>query len=190
MTTKKSNIYTRGGDSGSTSLVGGQRVKKNDVRIEAYGTVDELNSAIGVVTSTPGVDSAEIDCLRFIQNRLFNIGGYLACRPDEGTYIMPPGVTESDITRIEKMTDSFDSRLEPFRRFILPGGCQAAAACHMARAICRRAERRIIDLNDVTGDIDPVVMRFVNRLSDFLFVLARYNNATSGTDEIFWDKDC
>ncbi len=187
---KKSNVYTRTGDAGTTSLVGGQRVKKNDSRIEAYGTIDELNSAVGGVAASPEIPSEEIDDLRFIQNRLFNIGGYLACRPDEGTYRMEPGIMADDIERLERMTDAYASRRQPFRRFILPGGSQPAAACHMARTICRRAERRIIDLMDTGAEVAPDVLKFVNRLSDFLFVLARFNNAALGHDEIFWDKDC
>ena len=187
---KKSNVYTRTGDTGMTSLVGGQRVSKNDPRIEAYGTIDELNSAIGVVAAFPQLPSEEIADLRFIQNRLFNIGGYLACRPDEGTYRLEPGISDGDIERLERMTDGYDSRLEPFRRFILPGGSQPAAACHMARTICRRAERRVIDLIDTGAEVEPIVVRFINRLSDLLFILARFNNAALGCDEIFWDKDC
>ena len=124
---KKSNVYTRGGDSGMTSLVGGQRVKKNDIRIEAYGTIDELNSVIGLVAACPGIPSEETDNLRYIQNKLFNLGGYLACRPDEGTYRLEPGISREDVEKLENLTDIYDSGLEPFRTFILPGGSQAAA---------------------------------------------------------------
>ena len=186
---KKSNVYTRGGDAGMTSLVGGQRVKKNDIRIEAYGTVDELNSVIGLVAACPGIPPEETDNLHYIQNKLFSLGGYLACRPDEGTYRMEPGISEADVEKLEKLTDIYDSRLEPFRTFILPGGSQAAATCHLARTVCRRAERRILDLADTGAEIDPVALKFVNRLSDFLFVLARYNNSILGAPEIFWKKD-
>ena len=178
---KKSNVYTRGGDAGMTSLVGGQRVKKNDIRIEAYGTIDELNSVI--------VPSEETENLHYIQNKLFNIGGYLACRPDEGTYRMEPGISEADVERLEHLTDLYDSKLQPFRSFILPGGSQAAATCHVARTVCRRAERRILDLADTGAEIDPIALKFVNRLSDLLFVLARYNNAVVGAPEILWKKD-
>ena len=186
---KKSNVYTRGGDSGMTSLVGGQRVKKNDIRIEAYGTIDELNSVIGLVAACPGIPSEETDNLRYIQNKLFNLGGYLACRPDEGTYRLEPGISREDVEKLENLTDIYDSGLEPFRTFILPGGSQAAATCHLARTVCRRAERRILDLADTGAEIDPVALKFVNRLSDFLFVLARYNNSILGAPEKKKKKD-
>ncbi len=186
---KKSNVYTRGGDAGMTSLVGGQRVKKNDIRIEAYGTIDELNSVIGLVAACQGVPSEETENLHYIQNKLFNLGGYLACRPDEGTYRMEPGISEADVERLEHLTDLYDSKLQPFRSFILPGGSQAAATCHVARTVCRRAERRILDLADTGAEIDPIALKFVNRLSDLLFVLARYNNAVVGAPEILWKKD-
>ena len=102
---------------------------------------------------------------------------------------MEPGISETDVEKLENLTDIYDSRLEPFRTFILPGGSQAAATCHLARTVCRRAERRILDLADTGAEIDPVALKFVNRLSDFLFVLARYNNSILGAPEIFWKKD-
>lgn len=183
----KSIVYTRTGDKGTTSLVGGKRVRKNDIRIEAYGTIDELNSHIGIVDahSTHLPDIHEM--LLFVQHRLFNIGGYLASDPE--SYEMPCGVSDDDITRMEHMIDIVDSRLPDINKFVLPGGTMAAAQCHVARTVCRRAERRIIDLGDTT-DMDSHVTTFVNRLSDFLFVLARFFNVESNKDEIFWNKDC
>ena len=184
---KKSIVYTRTGDSGTTSLVGGARVAKDAPRLEAYGTVDELNSHIGLVASqapTPEV----ADMLTWIQHRLFDIGGYLACDPD-GEFQLPPGADDQTIVRLEKMIDMLASRLPAINRFVLPGGTEAAARTHVARTVCRRAERRIISL-DGTAPVDPAVIRFMNRLSDFLFVLARFNNIIRDVDEIFWQKDC
>ena len=186
---KKSIVYTRTGDSGTTSLVGGQRVPKNQIRIEAYGTIDELNSHIGIIAAYPTHDHRLSRMLQFIQHRLFNIGAYLASDPQGATYTAPPGVDHDDVARLENMIDTLDAELPPINRFILPGGSVEAAQCHVARTVCRRAERRITDLADTTP-IDSNVMRFINRLSDFLFILARFNNVNRRIPEIFWDKDC
>ncbi len=185
---KHSIVYTGTGDSGTTSLVGGERVAKDDVRIEAYGTVDELNSHIGAVDSMTAADNPSKPMLRFIQNRLFNIGAYLASVPSD-TYTPAPGVDASDVERLERMIDTLDSELPAIRRFVLPGGTPQAAQCHVARTVARRAERRIITLARETT-VDQQVVRFINRLSDFMFVLSRFNNHNSSADEIFWDKDC
>ena len=184
---KKSIVYTRTGDTGTTSLVGGERAPKNSVRLEAYGTIDELNSHIGLVAShTQQADVQQM--LIWIQHRLFNIGGYLACNP-EGKFKMPVGADDESVAKLEGMIDELDSRLPAIKCFVLPGGAQVAAEAHVARTVCRRAERRILSLAQ-ESDVDPVVIRFVNRLSDFLFVLARFNNVGNGVDEIFWNKDC
>ncbi len=184
---KKSIVYTRTGDAGTTSLVGGERAPKNAPRLEAYGTIDELNSHIGLlVAQTQQSDVAEM--LTWIQHRLFNIGGYLACNPDGG-FTMPPGADDDSVAKLERMIDDIDSRLPKIKCFVLPGGTVFAAEAHVARTVCRRAERLIVTLSQEC-EVDAAVMCFVNRLSDFLFVLARFNNVVNGVDEIFWQKDC
>ena len=184
---KKSIVYTRTGDAGTTSLVGGERAPKNSLRLEAYGTIDELNSHIGLVASHTKQDDV-VEMLIWIQHRLFNIGGYLACNPD-GEFILPPGADDEAVARLEGMIDELDSRLPRIKCFVLPGGSAEAAEAHIARTVCRRAERLIVSLSQQSA-VDATVMRFVNRLSDFLFVLARFCNVANGVDEIFWQKDC
>lgn len=184
---EKSIVYTGTGDDGTTSLVGGTRTKKTDIRIEAYGTVDELNSHIGVVDAYADHVPEIRPMLQFVQHRLFNIGSYLATDPT--TFEMPCGITPDDICRIERMIDTIDSQLPRIKRFVLPGGCIASAQCHVARTVCRRAERRIIALSE-TAEVSLEVLKYVNRLSDFLFVLARFFNIKCNHSEIFWNKDC
>lgn len=183
----KSQLYTRTGDSGTTSLVGGERVKKNSERLEAYGTVDELSSALGAIASdTKCVDEAKGQILD-IQNELFNVGSYLATKPADG---QEPACDSLDAARLEQLEgwiDALDEQTPKIRAFVLPGGCELAAKAHMARTICRRAERRILDLAD-TDYVDPAVIRYVNRLSDYLFILARYFNFIQGESEITWQK--
>ena len=183
---KKSNVYTRTGDAGMTSLVSGTRVDKCDCRIDAYGTIDELNSAIGLVVSFPEQVSDEAaEILRFIQHRLFSLGAYLADdRNPESCYVTP-----DDISRIEAAIDAIDAQLPSLHRFLLPAGCQAAAAAHVARTVARRAERLIVALSK-SVEIKPEALRFVNRISDLLFIIARQCNIKNGIDEIFWSKDC
>lgn len=185
---EKSVIYTRTGDQGTTSLVGGTRVEKNSVRLEAYGTIDELNSHIGVVIAL-GREGADrlLKLLNKVQHRLFNIGGYLA---SDGEFTLPAGVSQEDIAEMEHTIDWLDSQLPKLNRFILPGGSVASAHTQVARAVCRRAERRVLALRSDGVDVDPIVVTYINRLSDLLFVVARYYNKNSGIDEIFWDKDC
>ena len=184
---KKSNLYTRTGDNGQTSLVGGSRTDKDAPRLEAYGTLDELNAHLGIVRSS-ATDPAVADALLWIQHRLFDLGAYLAC-PPESQFKLPVGITEDDITRLERAIDDLDSRLPRLDRFVLPGGCRASAETHVARTVARRAERRIVTLSR-TVQLDPIAIRFVNRLSDYLFALARFNNISASVDEIFWQKDC
>ena len=175
-------IYTRTGDRGETGLVGGKRVSKEDGRIEAYGTVDELNSVIGVVRSFNQYSELDIHLER-IQNLLFVLGADLAT----------PYEIESEVTRIqlgnveemEKVIDFIDAKLEPIRHFILPGGSRVASLLHFARTVCRRAERRVVALNR-TGEASPTAVMFLNRLSDLLFVLARYANKLAGASEVQW----
>lgn len=187
---KKSIVYTCTGDAGTTSLVGGKRVKKNDIRIEAYGTVDELNSCVGLLEALTVLPSEIAGIFNFIQNRLFNIGAYLATdsadgNGDDGV----AGLGRCDIERLENAIDLLDSRLPPLNSFVLPGGSREAAVAHICRTVCRRSERNIVALDSVSR-VSPLVLGFINRLSDFLFVLARFNNVSNNVDEIFWNKDC
>lgn len=184
---KKSNLYTRTGDSGRTSLVGGSRIEKDAIRLEAYGTLDELNAHLGLVHSS-ATDPDVAATLLWIQHRLFDLGAYLACPPDSD-FQLPVGVTDGDIMRLETVIDTIDSRLPKLDRFVLPGGCRSAAEAHVARTVARRAERRIVSLSR-QAPVDPLALRFINRLSDYLFALARFNNISAGVDEIFWQKDC
>ncbi len=163
-------IYTKRGDKGETSLIGGSRVSKTHVRIEAYGTVDELNSVVGVIRDT--ADFKDIDqFLVDIQNRLFTIGSELASTPDSKMQI--PKLEESDIEVLEKEMDRMDEHLPQLKNFILPGGDLTASHCHVARCVCRRAERRVVALAD-DSEVDEKIIRYLNRLSDYLFTLARY----------------
>lgn len=172
-----------------TSLVGGKRVKKNDCRIESYGTVDELNSTLGLLVAQPDIDAEVCALLNFVQNKLFNIGAYLATDNPDGNTSSARGLCTDDVARIEQEIDRIDASLPPLNNFVLPGGSPSAAIAHVCRTSCRRAERRIIDLAEVSF-VDPTVIKFINRLSDFLFVFARLCNINSRVDEIFWNKDC
>lgn len=181
-------IYTRGGDKGTTSLVGGRRISKASERLDAYGTTDELNSFIGWLRSTPGFAGSDDDkVLRMVQNRIFNIGAYLATEPEDlkdGPDTPPAGITADDTLTLEKAIDRIDSELPPLRAFILPGGCEGASRANIARAVCRRAERRVTAL----GTVHPLVGSFINRLSDYLFALGRYLNHQAGMPDVEWEK--
>ena len=175
-------IYTKTGDTGMTGLFGGQRISKDDIRIEAYGTIDELNSFIGLLNTSFQIQ--EYNQLLFqVQNRLFDIGSHLASDPSREP--LPAGVDEKDITSLEVAMDSMNEDLPPLRHFILPGGDKAVASAHICRTVCRRAERRVVSLHQI-APVDPAVIRYVNRLSDFFFVLARYIGFISGTEELKW----
>ncbi|GHV06079.1 cobalamin adenosyltransferase [Bacteroidia bacterium] len=185
---KKSMVYTKTGDRGTTSLVGGKRVSKTDRRIESYGTVDELNSFIGLlITETDDADDLEF--LRFIQHKLFTIGSYLATDRENTELRIESKVSPESITRIEQEIDRIDSELPPIKNFLLPGGCRAAALAHVCRTVCRRAERQIYRLNETTPVEEPVLI-FVNRLSDYFFILARKANIRQNGKEIIWDYTC
>ncbi|MDE7397326.1 MAG: cob(I)yrinic acid a,c-diamide adenosyltransferase [Muribaculum sp.] len=184
----KSKIYTTTGDTGVTSLVGGQRVKKTDIRIEAYGSVDELNANIGVLLSIPCLQPSCVEILRRVQYKLFNIGAYLATPNPDGSITQCPGLSSDDTAKIEAVIDELDALLPPLTNFVLPTGTQRAATAHVCRTMCRRCERRIVALADQTY-VDPNVLKFINRLSDFLFVLARFNNIDNQVEEVFWDKN-
>ena len=181
---EKSRLYTGGGDDGTTSLVGGERARKDSVRLEAYGTVDEFSAELGVVAAGHYIPEEIQKQLQKIQNRLFDIGGYLASRPG-GTGLPPVADLDLSVKEIEKWIDSLDAGTPKIREFVLPGGCMAAARAHVARTLCRRAERRICTLAE-TEEVDPAVRRYFNRLSDYLFILARYLNHHYGVAEITW----
>lgn len=183
----KSNVYTRTGDKGTTSLVGGHRVAKDSERLEAYGTVDELNSWIGLVACSDHIDNNDKQLLQTIQNRLFDVGSALATEP-ESTW-QPKPLGRGPIDELEAAIDRLDEKLPAHNRFILPGGAPDSSRCHIARCVARRAERRIISLNNGTP-VDQDIISYINRLSDYLFVLARAINFNAGHDEIFWDKNC
>jgi cob(I)alamin adenosyltransferase len=177
-------IYTRTGDTGETGLFDGRRVSKSDLRVDAYGEVDELNAAIGVVLAG-GVDPDVSAMLQAVQRDLFAVGGRLADpsrRVAERVEKMSVGTVE--VARLEQWIDQLESELAPLRRFILPGGSAAGSALHLARTICRRAERRIVMLG--AGEVPPELLAYVNRLSDFLFVAARAVNRRAGVPELEW----
>jgi len=183
----KSNLYTRTGDTGITSLVGGKRVKKNSLRLEAYGTLDEFSSFLGCVLSDPKCPEDIREQMLGVQNMLFNLGGYLASEVKDGDMPAVWGLTEDDIARVEEWVDRLDGIVPEIRAFVLPGGSPLASKAHVARSVCRRAERRILDLADVEY-VDPALTRYINRLSDYLFIVARYFNFIEGVDEIVWKK--
>lgn len=165
-------IYTRKGDGGETGLIGGTRVPKDHVRIEAYGTIDEANSSIGVLRDQDGVDEANNARLVEIQEELFTIGSHLANDPEK-SQMQLPDLNPELIEKLESWMDEMNDNLPPMTNFILPGGQIAASHCHMARCICRRAERATITLSR-SSEIENGIVSFLNRLSDYLFVLARY----------------
>ena len=180
-----SKVYTRTGDAGQTSLVSGTRVDKDDVRVEAYGTVDELNSNLGVLLHSTKLDNPEVIAIvRKAQNKLFNIGGYLANDKADKLY----GVTQEDVAELERMMDQMNETIPPAQGFVLPGGTRLSAQADRCRTITRRAERRVVTLAKVAS-IDPLVLEYLNRLSDFFFVFARFNNIQNQVEEIYWDKN-
>jgi cob(I)alamin adenosyltransferase len=174
-------IYTKTGDTGETSLVGGTRVSKSDAQIEAYGTVDELNSSLGVVAS---YDVHYTDFIKSIQHKLFNIGSVLAA--EEDLEFALPDIDLADITILEKEIDRLNKSLPRLKNFILPGGSVLSAHTHVSRCICRRAERRVVKLNDSKYGIH---VKYLNRLSDYLFILSREFLRIEGKEEIIWQKD-
>ncbi|GEO02719.1 cobalamin adenosyltransferase [Adhaeribacter aerolatus] len=176
-------IYTRTGDQGLTSLIGGTRVRKSHLRIDAYGTVDELNSYIGLVSDQP-VNAARLTILREIQDRLFTIGATLASDPEKETKRIPD-LHEADITLLEKEIDAMNAEIPPLKVFVLPGGHQSVSFCHVARTVCRRTERLVIALQEESF-VAELVIKYLNRLSDYLFVLARKMAYELGAEEISW----
>lgn len=191
---KKSPIYTRTGDKGVTSLVDGARIKKNSTRIEAYGTVDELNSNIGVLIASEPLTEADRTLLSDVQSRLFDIGSYLAAGNAEMSQRLTPQLDES-LQEIERTIDLYDNELPKLRSFVLPQGSSSAAVAHVARAVARRAERYILNFNDMLAEetddatprcVDASVLQYINRLSDYLFVLSRHCNQLAGIADICW----
>jgi len=176
-------IYTKTGDKGDTSLFGGQRVPKDALRIEAYGTVDELNSVLGIVLAD-NTDKRVSEILTSVQNQLFALGADLAT-PRSANPKSIQRFEVKDAQALEKIIDSLESHLKPLKSFILPGGCTVAARIHFARTVCRRAERSVVRLSR-NEDIGDGITVYLNRLSDMLFVLARYANHVAGVPEIKW----
>jgi cob(I)alamin adenosyltransferase len=172
-----SKIYTRTGDDGTTGLGDGTRIAKDSARVEAYGTVDELNSVLGWLRTHDLPESMQ-QALREIQHELFDLGGEL-CVPDRTV------LAEAQVTRLENLLDHLNRDLSPLKEFILPGGSPAAAVCHVARTVCRRAERGVISLAR-TDKVNPVSIQYLNRLSDLFFVMARALNALAGQADILW----
>jgi len=174
-----SRIYTRTGDAGTTGLGDGSRVAKDNPRIEAIGAVDELNSQLGVLLADMSVESIAKH-LTGIQHDLFDLGGELSI----------PGyhaINEAHVARLESLIEEFNADLPPLKEFILPGGSQAAALCHVARTVCRRAERRVVTLS-AAEQISPLVQRYLNRLSDLLFVVCRVLNRAAGRGDVYWQR--
>lgn len=180
----KSNLYTRTGDKGTTSLVDGSRASKDSTRIDAYGEIDELSSALGLVASGMKCPEEIRDELRHVQHIMFEIGGYLATPVAEGATPRIDYLPE-EISKLEGWIDSLDERVPRLKSFILPGGCDESSRCHLARTVCRRAERRIITLSGESY-VDPNVESYINRLSDYLFIAARYLNFITGIEDIAW----
>ena len=175
-------IYTRGGDTGETSLGDGSRVAKLDCRIGAFGTVDELNSALGVALAEPGLPDGLREPLEHIQNDLFDVGADLSVPYGIGDRLR---VEQPHVTRLEQLCDEFNADLPMLKSFVLPGGTPAAARLHVARTTCRRAERDALTAQEETG-VNPLVLAYLNRLSDFLFIAARWANHDAGRDEPLW----
>lgn len=181
---KDLKIYTKTGDDGTTGLVGGSRVKKYELRLEAYGTVDELNAVIGLVRAMD-VDDDINTLLVFVQNKLFNIGSRLASDEKGDAFTANLRISGDDIKVLEQAIDRFEQELPELKQFILPGGDVLVAQCHVARTVCRRAERRIVEFAGQVP-VDPDLIKFINRLSDFMFVLARVLGKRRGLSETPW----
>ncbi|WP_447980208.1 cob(I)yrinic acid a,c-diamide adenosyltransferase [Candidatus Nitrospira bockiana] len=185
-------VYTRTGDGGKTRLAGGQEVWKDSLRVEAYGTVDELNASIGVVRAfnEPGTEPAAAveleNALRWVQNKLFDIGGALASMPKSADAVMS-GATAEDVARLERFIDHCQGDLAPLKEFILPGGGKVPSLLHQARTVCRRAERICVALSH-DEVVDPQMIKFLNRLSDALFVWARWAAKKRGEPELLWER--
>ncbi|MBO6881606.1 cob(I)yrinic acid a,c-diamide adenosyltransferase [Winogradskyella sp.] len=183
-------VYTKTGDKGTTALFGGTRVPKHHIRIESYGTIDELNSHIGLIRDQE-IDQLYKNTLMHIQDRLFTVGAILATDPEKATLksgkdrLNIPKISNEDIERLEKEMDQMETSLPPMTHFVLPGGHQTVSFCHIARTVCRRAERLASHLNDLEP-FQPETLMYINRLSDYLFVLARKLSHDLQAEEIKW----
>jgi len=180
-----SKIYTKTGDKGSTSLIGGTKVPKSHLRIEAYGTVDELNSWTGLCNDLL-TDPDGKKLLQEVQDRLFTLAAALACDPEKEPRLRIPGLKEQDITLLENEMDRMNEVVPPMKNFIVPGGHLTVSHLHVARCVCRRAERCCVRLEQEGGDVEPIIIKYLNRLSDYLFVLARYTGHQLQVTEIAW----
>ena len=181
MGNRLSKIYTKTGDDGTTGLGDGSRTRKDSARVEAYGTVDELNSALGVLLALADLPLPVVEALTQVQHDLFDLGGEL-CIPGMAM------IDDADIARLETTLDGFNADLPPLKEFILPGGGSAAAQCHVARTVCRRAERRVVTLSH-EDTVRAQAIRYLNRLSDLLFVLARVLARAGGHGEVLWQHE-
>lgn len=178
-------IYTRTGDGGQTSLVGGERVSKTCLRLEAYGTIDELNSQLGLLLCHC-TQAEDCDFLRWVQRQLFVVGGNLATDSDAAPVHESLVVSPDSVERVEREIDRLQATVPPMRAFVLPGGCEASALAHVCRTVCRRAERDILRLREGGAAVDATLLCLVNRLSDYLFVLARHLNRVDGCGDAEW----
>ena len=177
-------IYTKTGDKGQTGLLGGRRVSKADVRIDAYGTVDELNAWLGLLRDQ-SINAGRKNFLKEIQDRLFTVGAELAIDPEKDSKRAMPAIAPDDVTALELAMDAMDAQLPGLRAFILPGGHESVSVCHLARTVCRRAERLVTALNDA-APVDEFVLQYLNRLSDYLFVLSRKMAQELNAEEVVW----
>ena len=186
---KITKVYTRRGDKGMTDLVGGVRISKTDTRLEAYGTIDELSSHLGLLVSMLSPDDKERPLLLRIQNNLFNVGTHLATDQSQTPLYASARLPEGETALLEQRIDDMNAALPEPQGFILPGGTMAAAQCHVCRTVCRRAER-CIDALAEKAQVGEDIIQYVNRLSDYLFVLAKIINFNTGHQEILWQNAC
>ena len=175
-------VYTKKGDQGQTALFGGRRVSKSHLRVDSYGTVDELNAFVGLLADQLK-DKGTLLFLKEIQNRLFTLGAHLASDPEK--QLASPDLLPEDISALEREMDRMDEELEPLKNFVLPGGSLPVSHAHVCRTICRRAERLVVALNEIET-VEPAVLQYLNRLSDYFFVLSRYLAIQTGADEHIW----
>ncbi|HBJ76888.1 MAG TPA: cob(I)yrinic acid a,c-diamide adenosyltransferase [Porphyromonadaceae bacterium] len=183
----KNSIYTKGGDEGFTSLIGGIRVSKNDKRLQAYGCVDELNSFIGHLLSKMGKEEEDRKLLLHIQHTLFSIGGYLATDCSKVPLKECCRIREDNVMCIEEAIDEIEGSIPPIHAFILPGGGECASIAHICRTLCRKTEREIVSLHK-EQEVDKTLLAYINRLSDYFFVLAKKFNFEEGIPEVIWEK--
>ncbi len=183
---KITKVYTRAGDDGTTGLIGSQRVAKDSLRVATYGTVDETSSHIGAALAS-GLARRLVEPVKRIQNDLFHLGSDLAIREQDRERFRVPEIEERHVVFLERLMDELSAELGPLENFILPGGCPGAAHLHVARAVCRRAEREAVTLSREEG-IGAWIVKYLNRLSDALFVMARYENSERGVLDVLWDS--